>query len=94
MQEVKSLGYADKPDYAKLRSILQQGFKSIGASDDKKLDFTVSANGKVLPSVKVSVSFIKTSQSQCLIHFPRLEMVHSEYTGNRFLTPSINNKLI
>lgn len=45
MQEVKSIGYSDKPDYAKFRTILQQGLKSIGATDDKKLDFTLSANG-------------------------------------------------
>lgn len=66
MQEVKSLGYTDKPDYAKLRSILQQGLKSIGVSDDKKLDFKVSANGKSLPSVKVRVSIN-------LIHFSPIE---------------------
>lgn len=45
MQEVKSIGYSDKPDYAKFRAILQQGLKSIGVTDDKKLDFTLSANG-------------------------------------------------
>ncbi|XP_065104816.1 serine/threonine-protein kinase VRK1 [Paramisgurnus dabryanus] len=45
MQEVKSIGYSDKPDYAKFRAILQQGLKSIGATDDKKLDFTLTANG-------------------------------------------------
>ncbi|KAI2654251.1 Serine/threonine-protein kinase VRK1 [Labeo rohita] len=52
MQEVKALGYTDKPDYAKLRGILQQGLKTIGASDDKKLDFGVSTNGTSPPSVK------------------------------------------
>ncbi|XP_036449620.1 serine/threonine-protein kinase VRK1 [Colossoma macropomum] len=45
MEEVKSLGYTDKPDYQKLRSILLQGLKSIGATDDDKLDFSVSVNG-------------------------------------------------
>ncbi|XP_023681140.2 serine/threonine-protein kinase VRK1 isoform X3 [Paramormyrops kingsleyae] len=39
MEEVKSLGYTDKPNYQKFRSILQGGLKSIGASDDDKLDF-------------------------------------------------------
>uniref|UniRef100_A0A673K6J6 non-specific serine/threonine protein kinase n=1 Tax=Sinocyclocheilus rhinocerous TaxID=307959 RepID=A0A673K6J6_9TELE len=52
MQEVKALGYTDKPDYAKLRGILQQGLKTIGATDDKKLDFDVSTNDAGPPSVK------------------------------------------
>ncbi|XP_073683178.1 serine/threonine-protein kinase VRK1 isoform X1 [Garra rufa] len=52
MQEVKGLGYTDKPDYAKLRGVLQQGLKTIGATDDKKLDFGVSTNGSGPPSVK------------------------------------------
>ncbi|XP_051578146.1 serine/threonine-protein kinase VRK1 [Myxocyprinus asiaticus] len=52
LQEVKTLGYTDKPDYAKLRGILQQGLKSIGATDDKKLDFAVSTNGTGLLSAK------------------------------------------
>ncbi|KAF7704048.1 serine/threonine-protein kinase VRK1 [Silurus meridionalis] len=43
MEEVKTLEYTDKPDYAKLRSILQQGLKSAGATDDDRLDFSVSA---------------------------------------------------
>ncbi|KAL7862459.1 hypothetical protein SRHO_G00139000 [Serrasalmus rhombeus] len=45
MEEVKSLGYTDKPDYQKLRGTLLQGLKSIGATDDDKLDFSVSVNG-------------------------------------------------
>ncbi|MBN3323566.1 VRK1 kinase, partial [Atractosteus spatula] len=45
MEEVKSLGYTDRPPYQKLRVILQAGLKSIGSSDDDKLDFSVSANG-------------------------------------------------
>lgn len=44
MEEVKALGYTDKPDYAKLRSILQQGLKGIGATDDDGLDFSASAS--------------------------------------------------
>ncbi|XP_052009026.1 serine/threonine-protein kinase VRK1-like isoform X2 [Xyrauchen texanus] len=52
MQEVKTLGYTDKPDYAKLQGILLQGLKSIGVTDDRKLDFTISANGTGPPSVK------------------------------------------
>ncbi|TRY99063.1 hypothetical protein DNTS_002220 [Danionella cerebrum] len=50
MAEVKALGYTDKPDYTKFRGILQQGLKSIGSADDKKLDFSVSTNS--CPSVK------------------------------------------
>ncbi|XP_044023756.1 serine/threonine-protein kinase VRK1 isoform X2 [Siniperca chuatsi] len=40
MEEVKSLGYQDKPPYEKLRSILQAGLKAIQAKDDGKLEFT------------------------------------------------------
>lgn len=68
MQEVKALGYTDKPDYAKLRGILQQGLKSIGATDDKKLDFGVSTNGAGQPSVKVRATFSTTSKSRPLSH--------------------------
>uniref|UniRef100_A0A4W4H673 non-specific serine/threonine protein kinase n=1 Tax=Electrophorus electricus TaxID=8005 RepID=A0A4W4H673_ELEEL len=47
MEEVKSLGYTDKPDYQKLRSILQQGLKAVGGDGDR-LDFLPSPS---LPSV-------------------------------------------
>ncbi|XP_034531357.1 serine/threonine-protein kinase VRK1 [Notolabrus celidotus] len=46
MEEVKSLEYQDKPEYEKLRSILQAGLKSISAKDDGKLEFT-AVNGTV-----------------------------------------------
>ncbi|XP_030644934.1 serine/threonine-protein kinase VRK1 [Chanos chanos] len=52
IEEVKSLGYNDKPDYQKLRSILRDGLKAIGAKDDDKLDFSVSVNGAGPSSVK------------------------------------------
>uniref|UniRef100_A0A9J8BGE6 non-specific serine/threonine protein kinase n=1 Tax=Cyprinus carpio carpio TaxID=630221 RepID=A0A9J8BGE6_CYPCA len=52
MQEVKALEYTDKPNYAKLRGILLQGLKTIGATDDRKLDFGVSANDTGPPSIK------------------------------------------
>ncbi|MCJ8737197.1 hypothetical protein PDJAM_G00021290 [Pangasius djambal] len=52
MEEVKALGYTDKPDYTKLRSILQKGLKSIGATDDDKLDFAVPVSGAGPSSVK------------------------------------------
>ena len=60
MEEVKSLGYTDKPDYQKLRSILQQGLKSIGATDDDKLDFSVSVNGAGPSAAKVKATFRNT----------------------------------
>lgn len=53
MEEVKELGYTDKPDYTKLRGILQQGLKSIGTTDDDKLDFSASVSGAGPSSVKV-----------------------------------------
>lgn len=68
MQEVKALGYTDKPDYAKLRGILQQGLKTIGTTDDKKLDFTMSTNGMGPPSVKVIATFSRTSKNRPLWH--------------------------
>ncbi|TSV68137.1 Serine/threonine-protein kinase VRK1 [Bagarius yarrelli] len=53
MEEVKKLGYTDKPDYAKLRSILQQGLKSISTTDDDKLDFAALVSGAGPSSVRV-----------------------------------------
>lgn len=94
MQEVKSLEYTDKPDYAKLQSILQQGLKSMGASDDKKLDFTVLANVKSLPSVKVRVFFIKTLESQSLDELYSLSAIENDTFKVNPLTPGIYNKLI
>lgn len=52
MEEVKALGYQDKPPYEKLRSILHAGLKTIKAEDDGKLDFGVKE--AVSPPVKVS----------------------------------------
>uniref|UniRef100_A0A3P9IG14 non-specific serine/threonine protein kinase n=1 Tax=Oryzias latipes TaxID=8090 RepID=A0A3P9IG14_ORYLA len=40
MEEVKSLGYKDKPRYEKLRSVLQSGLKSLQQKDDGRLEFT------------------------------------------------------
>lgn len=51
MEEVKNLGYHDKPPYEKLRSILQAGFKTIQAKDDGKLEFS-TVNGKASPPAK------------------------------------------
>ncbi|XP_018553234.1 serine/threonine-protein kinase VRK1 [Lates calcarifer] len=51
MEEVKSLGYQDKPPYEKLRSILQAGLKTIQAKDDGKLEFT-PINGAISPPAK------------------------------------------
>uniref|UniRef100_A0AAR2IM31 Serine/threonine-protein kinase VRK1 n=1 Tax=Pygocentrus nattereri TaxID=42514 RepID=A0AAR2IM31_PYGNA len=60
MEEVKSLGYTDKPDYQKLRGTLLQGLKSIGATDDDKLDFSVSVNGASPSAAKVRATFSNT----------------------------------
>lgn len=53
MEEVKTLGYQDKPPYERLRSILQAGLKSIQAKDDGKLDFT-TVNGTTSPHAQVN----------------------------------------
>ena len=63
METVKSLGYQDKPAYQQLRSILEAGLKSIGATDDDKLNFAVSANGAGSSSTKVRCLL---SQCECL----------------------------
>ncbi|XP_062863517.1 serine/threonine-protein kinase VRK1 [Trichomycterus rosablanca] len=56
MEEVKSLDYTDKPDYQKLRGILQQGLKSIGATDDDKLDFSLTGSGAGTSATKAKTS--------------------------------------
>uniref|UniRef100_A0A3Q2QTF8 VRK serine/threonine kinase 1 n=1 Tax=Fundulus heteroclitus TaxID=8078 RepID=A0A3Q2QTF8_FUNHE len=53
VEEVMSLGYNDKPPYERLRSILQNGLKSIQAKDDSKLEFT-PVNGEPTLPAKVS----------------------------------------
>ncbi|XP_028825834.1 serine/threonine-protein kinase VRK1 isoform X2 [Denticeps clupeoides] len=45
MEEVRRLGYNDKPAYEKLRTILQDGLKSVGAGANDKLDFSMTVNG-------------------------------------------------
>lgn len=52
MEEVKSLGYQDKPPYEKLRAILQNGLKAIRAKDDNQLEFS-PVRGAPAPAVKV-----------------------------------------
>ncbi|XP_034015329.1 serine/threonine-protein kinase VRK1 [Thalassophryne amazonica] len=47
MEEVKALGYQDKPPYEKLRCILQAGLK-----DDGKLEFTAVKGASSLPAQK------------------------------------------
>lgn len=54
MEEVKRLGYSDKPPYDKLRTILLDGLKSIGASADDKLNFAVTTNGIASPKAKTA----------------------------------------
>ncbi|XP_068574145.1 serine/threonine-protein kinase VRK1 isoform X1 [Cebidichthys violaceus] len=51
MEEVKSVGYQDKPPYKKLRSILQAGLDDIQTKDDGKLKFT-PVSGGVSPVAK------------------------------------------
>ncbi|XP_053330653.1 serine/threonine-protein kinase VRK1 isoform X2 [Spea bombifrons] len=47
MELVKELGYSDQPSYQKLRDVLLQGLKALGAKDDGKLDFSQAQNGDV-----------------------------------------------
>ncbi|XP_018590604.1 serine/threonine-protein kinase VRK1 isoform X1 [Scleropages formosus] len=54
MEEVKSLGYTDKPNYQKFRAILQEGLKSIGATDDDKLDFSVVSGSRKFSKQKTT----------------------------------------
>ncbi|XP_068574146.1 serine/threonine-protein kinase VRK1 isoform X2 [Cebidichthys violaceus] len=53
MEEVKSVGYQDKPPYKKLRSILQAGLDDIQTKDDGKLKFT-PVSGGVSPVAKTT----------------------------------------
>lgn len=52
MEEVKVLGYQDKPPYERLRSILQAGLRSLQSRDDGRLDFT-AASGSSTSRVQV-----------------------------------------
>ncbi|XP_012692314.1 serine/threonine-protein kinase VRK1 [Clupea harengus] len=54
MEEVKTLGYSDKPPYQKLRTILQSALTSLGASADNKLDFSMTTNGVSSPKAKTT----------------------------------------
>ncbi|XP_071972163.1 serine/threonine-protein kinase VRK1 isoform X2 [Engystomops pustulosus] len=45
MEAIASIGYVEKPQYQKLRDILLQGLKALGAKDDGKLDFSSVQNG-------------------------------------------------
>lgn len=47
---VKTLKYTAEPQYKKLREILLDGLKSIGAKDDDKLDLGVLENGGLIAS--------------------------------------------
>lgn len=53
MKEIKSLGYKDKPNYEKLRSIMQTGLKTIHSKDGDKLEFG-PLNGAVSLNAQVS----------------------------------------
>lgn len=63
MEEVKSLGYKDRPQYEKLRLILQAGLKAIQAKDDGKLEFT-SINRAVSPPALVRANNTHTQKQQ------------------------------
>lgn len=52
LEEVKVLGYQDKPPYERLRSILQAGLRSLQSRDDGRLDFT-AASGSSTSRVQV-----------------------------------------
>lgn len=52
MEEVKTLGYQDKPPYQRLRSILQAGFTRLKCKDDGRLDFPAAS---VVPPAPVQV---------------------------------------
>lgn len=62
------MGYTDKPDYQKLRSVLKEGLKSVGAADDDKLDFSASVNGAGPSAPKVRATFSNTSKKQTVHH--------------------------
>uniref|UniRef100_UPI0037E71B44 serine/threonine-protein kinase VRK1 n=1 Tax=Semicossyphus pulcher TaxID=241346 RepID=UPI0037E71B44 len=63
IEEVKSLGYQDKPAYEKFRSILQAGLKSIQAKDDGKLEFT-AASGAAPPPAKKTTKRKKAAETE------------------------------
>ncbi|XP_041928888.1 serine/threonine-protein kinase VRK1 isoform X1 [Alosa sapidissima] len=64
MEEVKTLGYSDKPPYEKLRTILLDGLKSIGASADDKLNFSVATNGGAAVKAKTATKRKKAMASE------------------------------
>ncbi|XP_074069146.1 serine/threonine-protein kinase VRK1 isoform X2 [Macrotis lagotis] len=51
MEEVKLLGYKEKPRYQNLREILLQGLKASGNKDDSKLDSCVLEIGDLLKKI-------------------------------------------
>ena len=60
LEEIKLLGYTDRPEYDVLRDILQAGLKAVGAKDDGKLVFTAAANGDAPRTSPVKVSLPRT----------------------------------
>ncbi|XP_037550489.1 serine/threonine-protein kinase VRK1 [Nematolebias whitei] len=61
MEEVKSLGYKDKPPYEKLRSILLNGLKAIKAKDDGQLEFPPVSEA-LAPPVKKTIKRKKAAE--------------------------------
>lgn len=55
IEEVKSLGYKEKPKYEVLACILKAGLKAIRAKDDGKLEFTPPARPLSRAKVRMHV---------------------------------------
>lgn len=68
MEEVKTLGYQDKPPYERLRAILQGGLKSIQSKDDGRLEFSAASGPS---SSRVQVGSHADSKSWSLDYGPR-----------------------
>lgn len=84
MEEVKSLGYQDKPPYEKLRSILQAGLKAVQAKDDGKLKFA-AVTGAASPPAKVSTHTLKpTTTLVILCFFPASLYCSTEMNGHTY----------
>uniref|UniRef100_A0AAR2J818 non-specific serine/threonine protein kinase n=1 Tax=Pygocentrus nattereri TaxID=42514 RepID=A0AAR2J818_PYGNA len=92
MEEVKSLGYTDKPDYQKLRGTLLQGLKSIGATDDDKLDFSVSVNGASPSAAKVRATFKRFLFRGCISS--QTEGSHLPVIVRNSMTPTFDGIVI
>ncbi|XP_035024306.2 serine/threonine-protein kinase VRK1 isoform X1 [Hippoglossus stenolepis] len=90
MEEIKSLGYQDKPPYEKLRSILLSGLKSIQSKDDGKLEFA-PANGAVsFPAKKAAKRKIADEESETDGSSTKKKKVTKKKEVNRVKSPKKN----